>query len=137
MIQDIIDSCISEKLKALSDVRMVKERMANLPNIKYAFDFSTIAINLGRGAGHSKYILDNAKSCDIIITINRHTKDYVFGGYSNVVSAGSDFNNYLIGKRDYFRYVWFDSASTLPIDRIVSMYDSILLRTPLNTYVEL
>lgn len=50
--------------------RRLAEQMQGMNSTDYAIEFCTVAINIGRGTGKTKYILDNAKPWDLVIAHN-------------------------------------------------------------------
>lgn len=61
-------------LAAVADNKENRRRLADqtqgMNSTDYAIEFCTVAINIGRGTGKTKYILDNAKPWDLVIVHN-------------------------------------------------------------------
>jgi len=128
MIENILNEALKLKKISLADDQANKDMEYNIGRMSFAVERSTIAINLGRCAGHTSAIIKLAKRCDIVFTLNKAWADTIMidGCRSEARSIGKNFD-YWRGRRQTFRYVWIDNASHINRDRLDAMYEAVLL----------
>lgn len=88
-----------------TDIRMEKFYNGTLFHM---FDRATVQLNLGRGAGHSTYIKNNATPGDLVVVVNRSRAREFPRGNVRTLTEIIDYNVIEGLKLDK---VWVDAAS--------------------------
>lgn len=111
--QVVIDEVIRAHWNRLNDLD-VREQEANIGEIEFLVRYKTLTLNLGRGAGHTTYIQNNATARDLIVTRKYiHTKEYESGHRVNSINQIVEGNS-IRGLK--FNKVWVDAASFIFTD---------------------
>lgn len=105
---EVIRAAIDLNWLRLNDP-IVRSQRPIIGEAAFLHEYATVRLNMGRCAGHSTYIQENALSNDLIVTRNRINADE-FRGKKNVFTAHQiEHFGTTAGRR--FDRVWVDVAS--------------------------
>lgn len=104
---DMIEAAIQLHWNRLNLTEIRQQKLV-MGNVVFLREFGTISLNLGRAAGHTTYIENNAMPNDLIIVLNHAwTKEFHRG---RIHTMNQLLNNYLKGMHSVEK-VWVDTAS--------------------------
>ena len=114
---------------------------SSLPPTQYAIEFCTVTINIGRAAGKTTYIKDNAKPWDLVICHSYVSMQYMMRGelpgigYPAMTIEEYVYRNRHRGQQQHTpRVIYIDEASHISRRELDELY-MVVPKHPAQTFI--
>lgn len=118
--------------------RRFGDRYAGVNSTAYAMDFCTVRLDLGRGTGKTKYILNNVKPWDLVVVPTHQMRQHMLrpGVNAQLVTIGEYINDtHWRGQKLHTpRVIYIDDASRISRRELDELY-MVVPKHPDQTFI--